>query len=124
MAGRGQRVAAGIRRRVLEHTIKNNGGYLSQACSSAEILATLYVRVMDLGKIETPLVPKPFPGVPGPQNPDYFTGASFNGPGPDKDRSSSRQPSTPWCSMPRSSRPGAWRRRGLPSSTGMAVWWR
>jgi transketolase len=81
-----KRVAAGIRRRVLEHTIRNNGGYLSQACSSAEILATLYVKVMDLGKIKTPLVPKPFPGVPGPDNPDYFTGATFNGPGPDKDR--------------------------------------
>jgi len=81
-----KRVAAGIRRRVLEHTIKNNGGYLSQACSSAEILATLYVKVMDLGKIDKPLVPKPFPGVPGPGNPDYFTGASFNGPGPDRDR--------------------------------------
>ena len=79
-------VAAGIRRRVLEHTIRNNGGYLSQACSSAEILATLYVKVMDLGKIRAPLVPKPFPGVPGPDNTDYFTGASFNGPGPDKDR--------------------------------------
>jgi transketolase len=81
-----RRVAAGIRRRVLEHTIRNNGGYLSQACSSAEILATLYVKVMDLGSIETPLVPRPFPGVPGPDNPDYFTGASFNGPGPDRDR--------------------------------------
>lgn len=81
-----KRVAAGIRRRVLEHTIRNNGGYLSQACSSAEILATLYVKVMDLGKIKAPLVPKPFPGVPGPDNPDYFTGAAFNGSGPDKDR--------------------------------------
>jgi transketolase len=81
-----RRVAAGVRRRVLEHTIKNNGGYLSQACSSAEILATLYVKVMDLGKIETPLVPKPFPGVPGPHNPLYFTGAAFNGPDEQRDR--------------------------------------
>jgi transketolase len=81
-----RRVAAGIRRRVLEHTIRNNGGYLSQACSSAEIMATLYVKVMDLGTIETPLAPRPFPGVPGPDNPGYFTGASFNGPGPDHDR--------------------------------------
>ncbi len=81
-----KRVAAGIRKRVLEHTIRNNGGYLSQACSSAEMLATLYVKVMDLGKIDTPLVPKPFPGVPGPGNPHYFTGASFNGPGKDRDR--------------------------------------
>jgi transketolase len=81
-----KRVAAGIRRRVLEHTIRNNGGYLSQACSSAEILATLYVKVMNLGTIEVPLVPKPFPGVPGPDNPHYFTGAAFNGPGEDHDR--------------------------------------
>ena len=81
-----KRVAAGIRRRVLEHTIKNNGGYLSQACSSAEIMATLYVKVMDLGKIDTPLVPQPFPGVPGPDNPHYFTGAAFNGPGEHRDR--------------------------------------
>ena len=34
-----RRVAAGIRRRVLEHTIEH-GGYLSQACSAAEMLAT------------------------------------------------------------------------------------
>jgi len=81
-----KRVAAGIRKRVLEHTIKNSGGYLSQACSSAEILATLYVKIMDLGRIKTPLVPQPFPGVPGPDNKDYFTGASFNGPGPGRDR--------------------------------------
>ncbi len=81
-----RRVAAGIRRRVLEHTIRNNGGYLSQACSSAEILATLYVKVMNLGSIAVPLMPKPFPGVPGPDNPDYFTGAAFNGPGESHDR--------------------------------------
>jgi transketolase len=81
-----RRVAAGIRRRVLDHTIKNNGGYLSQACSSAEILATLYVKVMNLGKVDVPLVPQPFPGVPGPNNPNYFTGAAFNGPGKDQDR--------------------------------------
>jgi transketolase len=81
-----KRVASGIRRRVLEHTIRQNGGYLSQACSSAEIFATLYVKVMRIGAIATPLMPKPFPGVPGPANPAYFTGASFNGPGKDKDR--------------------------------------
>ena len=81
-----RRVATGIRRRVLDHTIKNSGGYLSQACSSAEILATLYVKVMNLGKVDVPLVPQPFPGVPGPNNPNYFTGAAFNGPGKDQDR--------------------------------------
>ncbi len=81
-----KRVAAGIRRRVLEHTIKHNGGYLSQACSSAEIFAALYVKIMKLGAIDQPLIPKPFPGVPGSNNPNYFTGASFNGPDKDNDR--------------------------------------
>jgi transketolase len=73
-------VALGIRRRVLAHTLKNNGGYLSQACSSAEILAVLYTRVMRLGQSEGPSVPRPFCGAPGPANPNSFTGASYNGP--------------------------------------------
>ncbi len=72
-------VAAAVRRRVLEHTLKNNGGYLSQACSSAEILATLYLRVMRLGSSTAPLVPRRFAGVPSASNPDAFTGADYNG---------------------------------------------
>ncbi len=72
--------AKGIRRRVLEYTIKNNGGYLSQACSSAEILSTLYLKVMNLGTVESSIVPSTFPGVPGPHNTNYFTGVLFNGP--------------------------------------------
>ncbi len=85
--GRAKRVARGIRTRVLEFTIKNNGGYLSQACSSAEILATLYTKVMNLGPSQAPMVPRPFPGVPGPNNPNYFTGAAYNGPkAPEYDR--------------------------------------
>ena len=84
---RTRRVAQGIRRRVLEHTVKNNGGYLSQACSSAEILATLYTRVMNLGPSIAPMIPAPFPGVPGAGNTRYFTGAGYNGPkAPDLDR--------------------------------------
>ncbi|MDP8958949.1 MAG: thiamine pyrophosphate-dependent enzyme [Actinomycetota bacterium] len=80
------RAAAGIRRRVLEHTVRNHGGYLSQACCSAEILATLYLKVMDLGPSEGPSVPAGFPGVPGPAD-SRTTGAAYNGaPDPDKDR--------------------------------------
>jgi len=75
-----QRVAAAIRRRALEHTIKNNGGYLSQAASSAEILATLYTRVMKLGPSTAPRIPEPFGDVPGPGNSAYKTGAGYNGP--------------------------------------------
>jgi len=78
--GEVSRIALGIRRRVLEHTIRNNGGYLSQACSSAEILASLYVHLMNIGPGEGPMVPVPFAGVPGPDNPDYVTGAAYNGP--------------------------------------------
>jgi transketolase len=72
---------------VLEHTLRNNGGYLSQACSAAEILATLYLRVMRLGPSQGPAVPRPFAGVPSAANPDAFTGADYNGPKhPDLDR--------------------------------------
>lgn len=75
-----RRAARGIRRRVLEHTVGNNGGYLSQACSSAEILATLYTRVMRLGESAAPPIPPPFPGVPGARGPRSLTGAAYNGP--------------------------------------------
>jgi transketolase len=82
-----RQTARAVRRRVLAHTLRNNGGYLSQACSAAEILATLYLKVMKLGPSEGPLVPRPFAGVPGPTNPDSFTGGSYNGPqAPDLDR--------------------------------------
>jgi transketolase len=82
-----QRLAQRIRRRVLDHTIRNGGGYLSQACSSAEILATLYGRVMRLGDSVAPMVPGPFQGVPGPHNPHAHTGSGYNGPkAPELDR--------------------------------------
>jgi transketolase len=74
------RVAAGIRRRVLDHTLRHEGGYLSQACSSAEILAALYTRIMRLGPSEGPPLPRRFPGAPGAGNPGSFTGAAYNGP--------------------------------------------
>ncbi len=84
---RTQRVAHAIRRRVLEHTLNSDGGYLSQACSAAEILAVLYTRLMNLGPGQAPMIPPPFPGVPGKNNPRYFTGAAYNGPhAPDLDR--------------------------------------
>ncbi len=72
--------ASGIRRRTLEHTIAANGGYLSQACSSAEIFAALYTKIMNLGPCEAPPIPLPFPGVPSKTNRDYFTGVAYNGP--------------------------------------------
>lgn len=74
------KIAHGIRKRVLEHTILNKGGYLSQACSSAEIFAALYTKVLNLGDVEKPLLPKPFSGVPGGGSDSYTTGSYFNGP--------------------------------------------
>ncbi len=80
-------VALGIRRRVFEHTIRNNGGYLSQACSAAEQLAWLYNEELNLGAPTLPMIPKPFAGVPSASNPGYHTGAGYNGPAaPEYDR--------------------------------------
>ena len=75
-----QKTAARIRRRVLDYTLRNNGGYLSQACSSAEIFATMYLEIMNLGASVAPMIPMPFPGVPGANNPQAFTGGGYNGP--------------------------------------------
>lgn len=75
-----QEVANRIRQRVFEHVMKNGGGYLSQVCSSAEIFATLYGRVMNLGPSQAPLTPISFPGVPGSNNPDFVSGGTYNGP--------------------------------------------
>ncbi|EAR52704.1 putative transketolase alpha subunit protein [Oceanicola granulosus HTCC2516] len=80
-------IALGIRRRVFEHAMRNNGGYLSQACSAAEQLAWLYNEELNLGAPTLPMIPKPFGGVPHADNPDYHTGAGYNGPfEPDLDR--------------------------------------
>nr|WP_320144883.1 thiamine pyrophosphate-dependent enzyme [uncultured Cohaesibacter sp.] len=82
-----EEVALGIRRRVFEHTMRNNGGYLSQACSAAEQLAWLYNEQLNLGAPTLPAIPKPFAGVPSADNPDYHTGAGYNGPAsPEFDR--------------------------------------
>ena len=82
-----EEVALGIRRRVFEHSMRNNGGYLSQACSAGEQLAWLYNEELKLGDPTLPMIPKPFEGVPSPSNPNYHTGAGYNGPAaPEFDR--------------------------------------
>jgi len=72
-------VADAVRTIVLDHTIENRGGYLSQACSSAEMLAALYSGLMKLGDVENPILPEPFAGTPGPANREYVSGAATNG---------------------------------------------
>jgi transketolase len=74
------RMAWGIRRRVLAHVLARGGGYLSQACSSAEIFAALYGHVLRLKKLDRPLRAGRFEGTPGPGRP-AVTGAAFNGGG-------------------------------------------
>jgi transketolase len=75
-----EEVALGIRRRVFEHAMRNNGGYLSQACSAAEQLAWLYNEALNLGEPTLPMIPEPFSGVPSAENTTYHTGAGYNGP--------------------------------------------
>ncbi len=79
-------MADNIRLRVFEHTLANNGGYLSQACSAAELLAVLYGGAVRLAPVDAPLVPPPFRSVPGRDDPG-FAGAVYHGAtGPDLDR--------------------------------------
>lgn len=80
-----QLTADAIRFRVFEHVMANDGGYLSQACSSAELLATLY-SVANLAPLEAPKQPEPFQSVPGKGAP-YINGSDFHGvTGPEYDR--------------------------------------
>ena len=82
-----EEIAQGIRCSVFKHAMQNNGGYLSQACSAAEQLAWLYNEELHLGPPTLPMIPKPFGGVPSAGNPDYHTGAGYNGPAtPEFDR--------------------------------------
>jgi transketolase len=80
-----QKVARGIRRRALQLTLRKDGCYLSQALSSADILATLYTHLMSLGPSLAPRIPPPFPGVPRPGH--HYLGADYNGERtPERDR--------------------------------------
>jgi transketolase len=76
------RVARNVRRRAARVCVANDGGYLVQACGSAEIVATLYTRLMDLGPSQGPTRPGAFTGVPRPGSDDLI-GRIYNG---DRDR--------------------------------------
>ncbi len=82
-----EEIALGIRRRVFEHSIRSNGGYVSQACSAAEQFAWLYNEELHFGAPTLPMIPPPFGGVPSIGNAGYRTGAGYNGPpDPEYDR--------------------------------------
>jgi transketolase len=80
-------MAEGIRRRVLAHTLSNNGGYMSQACSSAELLSCLYGGLLNIAPTDGPLSPPRFTGVPTVGGAEPTSGSVFHGEkGPDRDR--------------------------------------
>lgn len=82
-----KRAAFGVRKRVLELTLKNNGCYLSQTLSCADLLATLYTKSLNLGPSTGDFLPGPNPGTPGHNGVLPGHGAAYNGAqGPDKDR--------------------------------------
>ncbi|MCI2058462.1 MAG: thiamine pyrophosphate-dependent enzyme [Oscillibacter sp.] len=84
------RAATSIRKRILGLAIDRGGCYLAQACSSAEIVSTLYMNIMNLGPSLGCPDAQPFPGVPSAVNMDYPKGSLYNGVqdvrDPDKDR--------------------------------------
>ena len=82
-----RRVARRIRARVLELTILKDGCYLSQALSSADVLATLYTKILRLEAMPAPLPSPPFAGVPGDPAGQSPSGGRFHGTkGTDRDR--------------------------------------
>lgn len=81
------RAATRVRKHILRLAIDRGGCYLTQACSSAEIVTSLYMNILNIGPSLGNPEAQPFPGVPGPDNMDYPKGALYNGEAtPDRDR--------------------------------------
>lgn len=73
------KAAHNVRKRILGLCIERGGCYLAQACSSAEIVTSLYMKILNLGPSLGNPDAQPFPGVPGPKNMDYPKGSLYNG---------------------------------------------
>lgn len=76
------RIAGGIRALAARWAIRANGGYLAQACGTAELLAVLHTRVLDLGPSVAPMTPPRFTRTPTPGDPGV-RGEDWLGQGPD-----------------------------------------
>lgn len=72
------KTAHNIRKRVLGLTIEKGGCYLSQALSSAEIIATLYTKIMHLGTSEGERIPTLLEKNPV-HSPHGITGGIYHG---------------------------------------------
>ena len=77
-----QKVAQAIRGYAAEWAIRANGGYLAQACGTAELLSLLHTQVLDLGVSTAPADPPRFIATPTPGNPGV-RGEDWLGSGPD-----------------------------------------
>lgn len=75
-------VASAIRGYAAEWAIRANGGYLAQACGTAELLALLHTQVLNLGPSVAPTRPPRFEATPSPGNPG-IRGEDWLGSGPD-----------------------------------------
>lgn len=81
------KIANSIRKQILGIALRSGGCYLAQACSSAELVASMYTQILNLGPSEGLWDAIPFPGVPSKDNMNYPKGSAYHGaPAPDKDR--------------------------------------
>lgn len=81
-----QKTADEIRRLTLGVTIQHNGCYLSQALSSAEIFATLYTKILNLGPSLGEMTPPLLPTSPEIRHIALDGGRYHGAKAPDKDR--------------------------------------
>lgn len=73
------KAAHNLRKRILGIAIERGGCYLTQACSSAEIVTSLYMNILNLGPSLGNPDAQPFPGVPSPDNMDFPRGSLYHG---------------------------------------------
>lgn len=79
-------IANSIRALTLEQVLEQGGGYLGQACSSADILGVLFSGVLNIGQSEGPMIPEKFSGVPGSDEESASGGRYYGAKHPDRDR--------------------------------------
>lgn len=75
-------VAGKIRCFAAQWALRANGGYLAQACGTAEVLSLLHTQILDLGPSVAPMVPPRFESTPKPGSPG-LRGEDWLGEGPD-----------------------------------------
>lgn len=75
-------VAGKIRCFAAQWALRANGGYLAQACGTAEVLALLHTQILNLGPSVATSAPPRFESTPTPGNPG-IRGEAWLGEGPD-----------------------------------------